>query len=208
MADYPPFMNSYGLISKILDRIKEAKTPPKFTLDFLGTEIGYSSGSAKPFIGFAKRLGLLASDGTPTDRYKRFRNSATSGAAMADAIKEGYDALYRKNEYAHNLEKEKIEGFLTEITGLESGNATVRAIRQSFEALKAYADFDASPADKKPTVEHDKPPPKRRKRTEDDGEHEFDLALSYTINLVLPKTDDVAVFNAIFKSLRENLLRK
>jgi hypothetical protein len=34
------------------------------------------------------------------------------------------------------------------------------------------------------------------------------LNLAYTINLVLPKTDDVAVFNAIFKSLRENLLRK
>ena len=33
------------------------------------------------------------------------------------------------------------------------------------------------------------------------------LNLAYTINLVLPKSDDVAVFNAIFRSLRENLLR-
>jgi len=33
------------------------------------------------------------------------------------------------------------------------------------------------------------------------------LGLSYTINLNLPATSDIAVFNAIFKSLREHLLR-
>jgi hypothetical protein len=38
-------------------------------------------------------------------------------------------------------------------------------------------------------------------------ERELDLNLSYTINLVLPKTDDPAVFNAIFRSLREYSFR-
>ena len=33
------------------------------------------------------------------------------------------------------------------------------------------------------------------------------LNLSYTINLNLPATSDIAVFNAIFKSLKENLLK-
>ena len=32
------------------------------------------------------------------------------------------------------------------------------------------------------------------------------LRLGYTINLNLPATTDIAVFNAIFKSLREHLL--
>ena len=52
-------MNSYGLIPKILNKIKDAKTPPRFTMDFLGTNLGFNSGSARPFVGFAKRLGLL-----------------------------------------------------------------------------------------------------------------------------------------------------
>jgi hypothetical protein len=34
------------------------------------------------------------------------------------------------------------------------------------------------------------------------------LGLSYTINLNLPATTEIEVFNAIFKSLRENLLRE
>jgi hypothetical protein len=33
------------------------------------------------------------------------------------------------------------------------------------------------------------------------------LNLSYTINLNLPETSDVEVFNAIFRSLKDNLLR-
>ncbi|EUB97595.1 hypothetical protein PMI07_000155 [Rhizobium sp. CF080] len=33
------------------------------------------------------------------------------------------------------------------------------------------------------------------------------LGLSYQINIVLPETENIAVFNAIFKSLRDNLLR-
>ena len=32
------------------------------------------------------------------------------------------------------------------------------------------------------------------------------LGLSYNINLILPNTDDPKVFNAIFKTLKENLL--
>ena len=32
------------------------------------------------------------------------------------------------------------------------------------------------------------------------------LGLNYTINLVLPKTDDPAIYDAIFKSLKHNLL--
>jgi hypothetical protein len=33
------------------------------------------------------------------------------------------------------------------------------------------------------------------------------MRLSYTINLNLPETSDIAVFNAIFASLRENLIK-
>lgn len=207
MADYPPYMNSYGLIEKILGRIKEAKTPARFTQDFLGTELGYPSGSAKPFIGFAKRIGLLAADGTPTDLYKKFRNDTTSRAAMADVVKKGYELLFRRNEYAHSLNSNKLDGLITELTGLEQGHGIVRAIRKSFEALKGLADFEVEEAD--PEVAKKKPSKRKPAKPKiGEEEHEFDLALSYTINLVLPKTDDVAVFNAIFSSLRENLLRK
>jgi len=69
------------------------------------------------------------------------------------------------------------------------------------------ADFDQKlkRLSSKEGASEEKPDKGHRENAED---REFDLGLSYTINLVLPKTDDVAVFNAIFKALRDNLLRK
>lgn len=205
MAEYPPFMNAYGNIKRILEKIKHAKTPDRFTHDFLKTTLGFKSSSARAFVPLAKRIGFLSSDGSPTELYKSFRNPGQSGGAMAKAIRKGYAQLFERNESAHKLNKKDLEGLIVEITGLERNQATIRALLGAFEALKSFAKFD----------EEEKVPegPKEEEKEVQVGEEErapeeLKLNLAYTINLVLPKTDDVAVFNAIFKSLKDNLLRK
>ena len=209
VADYPPFMNSYGLVTKILAKIKEAKTPDRFTQDYLGNTLGFSSGSAKPFIPLLKRIGLLSSDGAPTELYKEFRNPDHSRTAMGKAVRIGYSGLYERNEKAHALDSKSLEGLIVQATGLDHGSATLRAIKGTFENLKALGSFDVGSEKKSveiPVIAEKKGEAQSyEKETDDEG---FRLGLSYTINLVLPKTDDVAVFNAIFKALRENLLRK
>lgn len=204
-ADYPPFMNAYGNVTRILNKIKEAQTPDRFTHDFLETELGFSGGGARPFVSFAKRLGLLASDGTPTELYKSFRNPDESGAAVAQAMKNGYSDLYRRNEFAHSLDRKGLEGLVMAATGLEKGNGTLRSIVGSFEALKGLADFKAPVSKKTGEKERDAAkelPPGTQQRL--GGQSQINLA--HTIYLNLPNTSDIAVFNAIFKSLRENLL--
>ena len=203
-------MNGYGTAAKILNKIKEAQTPDRFTQDFLSTKLGFPGGTAKPFIALAKRIGFLESDGRPTDLYKSFRNPTQSKAAMAAAMKKGFSLLYERNEYVHDLDKKKLEGLIVELTGLSQGHATVRAIVGTFETLKAVADF--SKPEPKPEDETKGKVDKKKPAADGEGvgdlQDDVRLNLAYTINLVLPKTDDVAVFNAIFKSLRENLLRK
>lgn len=204
--NYPAFVNATGVVTKILEKIKVAATPPRFTQDYLSTELGFSGGGAKAFIPLGKKLGFLGSDGAPTELYKQFRNttSSISKAAMAKGIRNAYADVYSRNEYAHNLNRADFEGLIVEMTGLEKGNQTVRAIVGTFEALKAFADFKASQDSTKPEVE-----PIKTKELEDESDSvNYKLGLSYTINLVLPKTEDIAVFNAIFKSLKENLLKK
>ena len=203
--DYPPFMNAYGSLSPILEKIKSAKTPERLTYDFLGTTLGFKSSSARAFIPLAKRLGLLNSDGTPTDLYKAFRNTNQSQAAMATAIKKGFSQFYERNESAHTLSKTAIDGLIVEITGLQKSSPTVRAILGTFESLKTFADF--SKVAGVASEEKEKAGPEEGEGGGED-KREVGLNLSYTINLVLPKSDDVAVFNAIFKSLRDNLLKK
>ncbi|MCL1090534.1 DUF5343 domain-containing protein [Shewanella profunda] len=209
-AKKPPYITATGLVSKILDKIKVAATPDRFTQDYLATELGFGGGSAKAFIPLAKRIGLIASDGSPTEIYKQFRstNSSTSKAAIAKAIKIGYADLYSRNEYVHSLSRADLEGLVIELTGLEKGHATIRAIVGTLEALKPYADFSA----KSKTVEDEKQTPIDNiiipggGNGSEEGDLKFNL--SYTINIVLPKTDDIAVFNAIFRSLKDNLLSK
>ena len=74
--------------------------------------------------------------------------------------------------------------------------------------MKKHADFEAA-------GEEEASPNDTEFEGSDEGdstgsEANLNLAkfgLSYQINLVLPKTDDIAVFNAIFKSLKEHLLK-
>lgn len=199
-----PYVPAYGNVTKVLEKIKAAQTPPRFTQDFLATTLDMPGGSAKPVIPFLKRTGFLASDGTPTDLYRRFRNSAQIGAAAADALRLGYKPLYAANEYIHDAKDSDLKGLVVQITGAQEDSKQVQAIVGCFKNLKAYADFDSGDAvvgdeeviDDELDVQVAAPPALHG-----------GLNLGYTINLHLPATSDVAVFNAIFKSLREHLLR-
>lgn len=203
-------MNAYGNIERILKKIHTAATPPKFTQDYLTGELGYTGGSALPFIPFAKRIGLIASDGTPTDLYRRFRNnnSVESGRAIAAAMKHGFQSLYKRHEYVHTLSKDDLTGIVAEVTGLEKGSKPLGAIVQSFLMLKKFADFSEGPASDVGTASPTQPSNGSVAQVAV-GQRDAligGLGLSYTINLVLPNTSEIAVFDAIFKSLRENLL--
>jgi hypothetical protein len=207
-----PYMNSTGLVGKILDKIKEARTPDRFSLDYLGTVLGFSGGSARPFIPLAKRLSLINPDGTPTDLYRRFRGTAEeSQAAMAQAIRVGYAPLYKRNEFAHRMDRKKLEGLIREITGMEEGSSVLRAMTSTFEALKKYADFDATPESDAGGTGSDDANGQGEDRKDGasrtgQGDVPLPVRFGYTININLPDTNDIAVFNAIFKSMKEHLL--
>lgn len=204
-------MSSPGTVRKILNKIKEAAVPSKFTSDYLSTVLGFKGGNARTFISWAKRCGLLNSDGTPSELYKSFRNPNpnTSGAALATALKKGYEEVFRRNEFAYKLNDSDFKGHLIEITGSEPGNRVVEAIFQTWTNAKALANFEAAARgeDEKPNEGEE------AEDTKDEGgtreglpDLKGRLGLNYTINLVLPKTDDPKIHSAIFKALRENLL--
>jgi Family of unknown function (DUF5343) len=202
-----PYVTAHGNISKALEKIKAASTPPRFTQDFLSTTLGMPGGSAKPVIPFLKRTGFLATDGSPTDRYKRFRNSAQSGAAAAEALRAGYKPLYDINEYVHDAKDADLRGLIVQVTGSEEDSRLVQAVTGSFKALKSFADFSAPVIDGAAETTETPPPKLNDDAAGDVVRVPSGINLGYTINLHLPATSDIAVFNAIFKSLREHLLR-
>jgi len=196
-----PYINAYGNVTKVLEKIQGAATPDRFSQDFLADTLGMKGGSSRPVTPYLKRTGFLGTDGTPTPLYKSFRNQAEAGTAAAQALRIGYAPLFQMAEAAHTLDDAKLKGLIVQATGLESNSKTVGAILGSFKALKAFADPNpAEGPDETPQDEEDGRDAARARGLP------AGLSLGYTINLHLPATSDVAVFNAIFKSLREHLL--
>ncbi len=199
-----PYMSGYGSITKGLNAIKKAKTPEKFSQDYLATTLKMPGGTAKPLIPFLKKTGFLTSAGEPTNLYVRFRNDTQSGMAAAEALKKGFAALYEVNEYIHDADDEVLNGVVTQVTGSEPNSGTVSSVVGSFKALKDFAAFDAEAADADGSTDDES----ASDETPADQLKALDLSLGYTINIHLPPTSDIAVFNAIFKSLRDNILPK
>jgi hypothetical protein len=210
-----PYMVAPGLIPRILTKIEEAKRPDRFTLDFLGTKLGHASGSARPIIPLLKRMGFLNSDGTPTALYDRFRNTDTQKAAVAQGIRNAYAELFERNKYAGDLPKDKLKSLVMEVTGGAHDDKTVECTVSAFTKLKELADFDAE------LSENDEQSEVRLVQAVSSSERQLSeaqrtvaevenvgLNLAYTVNIVLPETTNPEVFNSIFKSLKENLLKR
>lgn len=209
MADKAPipYVQAYGNITRALEKIQQASTPDRFTQDFLATKLGLSGGSAKPVIPFLKRTGFLGTDGAPTGLYRRFRNPTQRGAAAAEAVRKGFAPLYEINEYVHDIKDDtELKGLIVQATDLEDSSSIVRAVVGSFKALRGFADFEAqAEVEEEPPEEN---PSMGAVEIEDQsGRLPTGIRLGYEINLYLPATSDIAVFNAIFKSLREHLMR-
>ena len=209
-----PYMLSTGLLPKILEKVQNARRPDRFTIDFLETKLGHSGGSAKAVIPLLKRLEFLGSDGVPTQLYDQFRNPETQGLAVAQGMRNAFNELFERNEYVYELSQEKLLGQVVEVTGATKEDRVTKAIVGTFAALKELADFDGDgdlvntnfdtnsqkTADPTPAP----PPTTQQHMSESTG---VELRVGYTINLNLPETSDPEVFNAIFRSLKENLLK-
>ena len=198
-----PYLASPGSIKTALERIQSASTPERVTQDFVKTKLQIKGGTGAAIPPFLKKLGLVASDGSPTELYKRFRNPSHSGAAIATGIKTAYRELASANEYFYDLNDNDLLNLIVQVTGSQKDSSTTKFTLSTLKVLKQLADFESKPSAELPLVV------KNETRQDDGGKangERVGINLSYTINLNLPATSDQAVFNAIFRSLREHLL--
>lgn len=208
-----PYLSSPGNISKALTALQNAATPDRVSQDFVKTVLRIPGGSGDQMTSFLRRLGFAGNDGRPTERYKKFRNHSTSRAAMAEAMREAYAELFSRNEYTNLLKDSELKGLIVEITGNAADSRPTDLILTTFNNLKEWADFspsvhkssehpapEALPEPKLPQSTFEREPLDPPTRT-------IGLNLGYTINLNLPATSDIEVFDAIFKSLKANLLK-
>ncbi len=208
MVTYPPYVNPYGKLNELFKKIKEAAVPPKFTNDFLYAKLELKSTSHREYIPFLKKMGFIDEAQVPTQTYRDYREDSKSKPILAKAIKSAYSELYAAHEYAHTLTKEGIVSKLNSVLGTSKDDAQVPKVAATFLELVKLADFESEVPETTPESNGDetkKDIPLVIAPVHQSGTHK--LGISYTINLNLPATTDVEVFNAIFKSLKDNLLK-
>lgn len=201
-----PYLTSSGTLKRAMERLIEASRPDKFNYDFLENVLKLTGGAARATIPIFKRIGLLASDGTPTELYARFRSEGGRGPAALQALKVGFPEIYKRSEYAHSVTDNKLRDIIVEITGLPANDPVAVAIKGTFNAIKGFipAGMESSGEDLSSVVDETAPTSSSQMAPNPASGR---LGLTYNINIVLPETSDLRVLNAIFKSLKDNLLQ-
>ena len=210
-----PLPDSYTLkpnsIPAYFDAILDAHPPERFSVKFL-ENLGFTSTNDRLFVGILKELGFLNADGTPQQRYFEFMDRSRSKQVLAEGIREAYSELFAINKKANELNVGDIKNKLRTLYAGKKTDLVIGNIGKTFSALCQYADFtepevprpaeepkgiDEKKVEAKP--DHEAVPPMRKKAASISMD-----SLQYHINIVLPESRDQAVYDAIFKSLKEH----
>jgi len=193
----------------IFAAIRNAQAPEKFTIKFLES-LGFTTTNDRLIIGVLKALGFLDEASIPTQRYFEFLDATQSKNVLAQGIREAYADLFRVNNKANEMSEAEAKNKLKTLTqGAKSPNV-LHLMAMTFTVLCKNADFSktatASKQEKKTTVEQATTNVEKSelKKEEQERKHTFDLA--YNIHIELPATRDQAIYDAIFRSLKEHLL--
>ncbi len=222
--------NSYtvkpGSVPAYFDAMLNAEVPERFSTRFL-ENLGFKSTNDRLFIGVLKDLGFLDTDGIPTERYYQFLDRSQSTRVVAQGIREAYGDLFKINVNAHMLSADEVKNKLRTLYKGEKKDNVIGRIASTFAALCEFADFEGSPITSSvettlsqtrqdgessvpvPDADEKKPkPPSRSSAASGGGGGGTSVSLDslqYHINIVLPDTRDQAVYDAIFKSIRDHL---
>ena len=197
------YVQVYGQLPELFQRIAQGQAPEKFTIQHL-KDLGFTSSNYRAVIPLLKALGFLSSDGIPTQRYHEYRNTVQSRRVMTEALREAYGDLFTIKAKPTESDRGLIEGKFKSTHNASPNTAKLMA--STFYALLGLADLTTHVIEKKKEQQPEAIPPSTPKTVETPPPVTHRATLHYDIQIHLPATKDVEVFNAIFKALREHLL--
>lgn len=201
-------MTSVKNVPGIMRAMQDGAAPPAFTIKHLG-DIGYKSTNDRGIIPMLKELKFLTGEGLPTQRFLAYRDKTRARGVLGEALKEAYEDLFHIKERPSESDKAAIEGKFKATHNVNDNIAELQA--RTFFAFLKLADLDAAATSSSKIA-------KGKETTDATNEVELphsdaktrhplsSVGLRYNIEVHLPATKDVEVYNAIFKSLKEHLL--
>lgn len=200
------YVQVYGQLPDFFRKISEGQAPQQFTIRHL-KDLGYTSVNHRAIIPLLKALGFLSAEGIPTKRYHDYRDPSQSAHVMAQALQDAYFDLFVIKARPTEADRSLIEGKFKSVHNVSDRVAKLMAT--TFYSLFSLADLDSNSSLMQSDSKAETSPRAERNDNNKDERQRLALippGLHYNIQIHLPATKDIEVYNAIFKSLREHLI--
>jgi len=210
--------NSYtqkpAAIPAYFEAILNAQPPERFSHKFL-EKLGFKSTNDRLLIGILKDIGFLDSDGKPTPRYFKYLDRSQSEVALGEGIKEAFSDLFAVRTDADVLGADDVQNKLRTLYAGSKSNSVIGRVAATFVALCAIADFSSTTPEQVENKDNEDREESDTASTETTLNQPVEdtvtgkaiglRSLQYHINIIMPESRDQAVYDALFKSLKDHL---
>lgn len=208
MAVPSAYLTTTKNTAAILGAMQRASVPERFTFEFL-KQLGFASSSDRAIIAVLKALGFLNDASGPTERYRSYKDTTIARAVLAQGIREAYADVFAIDMEAHTKQTPDLAGIFSRLSN--KGEGVNRKMATTFKFLANLADFTTGAAIGAATQQAETREPTPTIAPNDTRPSERSIgagviSLRHDIHVHLPLSTDVAVYDAIFKSLKANLL--
>jgi hypothetical protein len=207
MALPSAYLATVQKVPEILKAIQGAQAPGRFTQKFL-EGLGFASTNDRLIINVLKALGFLSDTGEPQARYHQYLDASQSKKILAEGIREAYADLFQVNANAQTMTRGDVKNKMKTLSQGQYGDSVLDKMATTFKSLSDQADFSAanSGGDNSGSNEEEAPPPPGGNQHDSHSSSHLKMSgLVYNINIHLPESRDPAVYDALFRSLREHL---
>lgn len=208
MALTNSYLTSTKNLESIINSVISAKAPDRFTNKFL-EDLGYKSSNDRLVVGMFKALGLLDDNGQPLQRYYEFLDQTQTGKILAIGIEEAYGDLFNLRKDAQNMSNDEVKNKLKTLTQGQKSDKVIGLMAMTFRAFCDLADWSEATeiqgSSGNTAVQNERNDFADFERRESKVP-KTDMNLHYNIQIHLPETTNMAVYDAIFQSLKKHLL--
>jgi hypothetical protein len=210
MANLPNSYVQTGRIDEYFEAMLNADAPERFSTRFL-ENLGFKSTNDRAFIGVLKDLGFIDQDGKPKQRYYDFLDRSQWKKIVADGLREAFAPLFAINRRANEMDLEAVKNKLRTLYAGQKNDNLIKLIAKTFVEVAGLGDFTEPEMETNTATNgsfernNSEELPDTAQIARPTSSKAHFSSLQYHINIVLPETRDQAVYDAIFRSLREHL---
>ncbi len=219
MADKHPYLSGIGAIHQSINHLRKS-FPNEVTSETL-KKLGIAKNNESKIISILKFINLLDENGTKTEQAAKtfvIHSDEEFQNEFSNHIKDAYSGLFDLFiDDAWSLDLDKLIGYFrqTDQTSSTVGryqSVTFQALATLAGKIEASSPKTTQPKKKKPEMKQESLKKKEPKKTINPPtkpvlvNNSSDIGLTVRVEINLPANADKDTYDAIFKSIRENLI--